>query len=1017
MCVCIIGTRPEVIKMAPIIQRLNESHWAKPYVIAVGQHTHLLDLAIKDFEIGIDEHIEIARPRSSLAELLARVIDGLDTRLEPINPACMIAQGDTTTVLAAGLVAFHRRIFFVHVEAGLRTGNMDAPFPEEFNRRAVTLATSLHCAPTAGAMAALIAEGVPAADCLVTGNTVIDALLETAERKPALPRNFPTTARTILLTAHRRENFGPPLERVFSTLRAEVDRYPDIGIFFPIHPNPDTRRTAQRFLGEHPRIVLSKPLGYSSLVAAMQASWLIVTDSGGLQEEAPALGKPVLVIRETTERPEALGTDTVRLVGTDPDRIMQAICELHDDVQAYQRVARPVFPYGNGRAAEYIVGALRRRLVPEDKSATEHDRIGSAGSGPSKQQPNEPHKHTSTVKPRRSTLKFDACAAIAALLFPVCAFAQTVTFESTLQDRGFRDGIVLQGRATSSVFVALPREAEVTNARLIIDGQSTTPTLQRGSFSVDVNGQPVDGVSLNGKSGLVPLQRSIVLGNDRLRGFDGLNIRFEADLRASADPCTDDVDPANSVTISPQTRIAFDVDIGQVRSIADAVALLPRHPLVQLPEQPSVSAEMATAGLQLGVLLTSRGQEPRFASARGDDTVVIRLDASRSPGSPSIQIERKNNKLDIVVDPNSDFTALGLLLQAAPAALVGQQAVVSRTPAPSQSRGDNFQAFSSLPPARRVQRYGEWLLNFPLVASNGRLPDSAFLKLFIAPDWSGERPIATIYLNDQIVAAERPDIGESSISVSLPASLLRFTNALRVTLERARSDHYCAATDRGQPVQILPGSGLILGDGDGIGFNRIARAFSGGGQVALPQDAANSSSVGSYLQLASKLLAPFNPYARGLSVVLGTPSPSRAGGMLRFEAVGPGGVILPIADQIEGRNLRYEVNSPLAALSAESDGRTLLVQLTDVGNLPQPRSLYLGSGSNALIANSGVVWQNSAAAGGPSAVNMVRKFGERIFSTSGLAIGLIAVSLAGLLFGSRAIVKTIFKRQRGKADR
>ena len=292
--------------MAPVIRRLSESTWAKPYVIAVGQHTHLLDLAIKDFGIAMDEHIEIARLRTSMMEVMARAIEGLDIGLEVLNPACVIAQGDTTTVLAAGLVAFHRRIPFVHIEAGLRTGDLNAPFPEEFNRRVVALATSLHCAPTARAMAALVAEGVCAADCIVTGNTVIDALLETAARNPHLPAAFPAGRKTILLTAHRRENFGLPLEEALSALRAVVDLYPDTAIFFPVHPNPNTKSMAERVLGDHPRIVLSEPLSYSPLVAAIQASWLIVTDSGGLQEEGPALGKPVLVLRAITERPEAL---------------------------------------------------------------------------------------------------------------------------------------------------------------------------------------------------------------------------------------------------------------------------------------------------------------------------------------------------------------------------------------------------------------------------------------------------------------------------------------------------------------------------------------------------------------------------------------------------------------------------------------------------------------------------------------------------------------------------------------
>ena len=276
--------------MAPVIRCLATSEWARPHVIAVGQHTHLLDLAIKDFDISIDERIEIVRSRGSITEVMARAIDGLDQSLEALNPSCVVAQGDTTTVLAAGIVAFYRRIPFVHIEAGLRTDDITAPFPEEFNRRAVALATSLHCAPTTRAMAALAAEGVRGADCIMSGNTVIDALLEMVPRKPHLPAGFPTSHKTILLTAHRRENYGRPLEEAFLALREVVDRYADIAFFFPVHPNPNTILVAERILGGHPRIILSEPQNYPQLVAAMQASWLVVSDSGGLQEVGPALG-------------------------------------------------------------------------------------------------------------------------------------------------------------------------------------------------------------------------------------------------------------------------------------------------------------------------------------------------------------------------------------------------------------------------------------------------------------------------------------------------------------------------------------------------------------------------------------------------------------------------------------------------------------------------------------------------------------------------------------------------------
>jgi UDP-N-acetylglucosamine 2-epimerase (non-hydrolysing) len=265
--------------------------------------------------------------------------------------------------MAAALVAFYRRLPFVHLEAGLRTGNMQAPFPEEFNRRVASLATHLHCAPTEGAAQNLLSEGIPQADILCSGNTVIDALLATAAQKPDLPIDFLQVPRPILLTAHRRESFGSKMVEAFGALRAVVEQHGDIGLYFPVHPNPSILAVAHRMLGGHERIVLTQPLAYPQLVAAMQASWIVVTDSGGLQEEAPALGKPVLVLRDVTERPEAIASGAVTLVGTDRSRILQAIDKLYTDPAAYARMAKPVFPYGDGKAAGRIVAAIRQRIV------------------------------------------------------------------------------------------------------------------------------------------------------------------------------------------------------------------------------------------------------------------------------------------------------------------------------------------------------------------------------------------------------------------------------------------------------------------------------------------------------------------------------------------------------------------------------------------------------------------------------------------------------------------------------
>jgi UDP-N-acetylglucosamine 2-epimerase (non-hydrolysing) len=365
-CICVVGTRPEVIKMAPVIDGLAASDWAKPLVVSIGQHTELLTQAMADFGLIPEHHIAIERQRGSVLEVASQAMDRLDALIDETGADCVVAQGDTTTVMAAALVAFYRRLPFVHVEAGLRTGDLDAPFPEEFNRRVAALGARLHCAPTPQAAQKLRDEGIDEDAILLSGNTVIDALLATANKAPALPENFPKVARPILVTAHRRESFGPQIEEAFGGLREAVERHPDIGLFFPVHPNPNIQSVAHLLLGGHERIVLAEPQAYAQLVAALKASWLVVTDSGGLQEEAPALGKPVLVLRDVTERPEAIETGAVRLVGTDRIRILDEIGRLHGDADAYARMAQPVFPYGDGHAAKRIIDAMRQRIVPRN---------------------------------------------------------------------------------------------------------------------------------------------------------------------------------------------------------------------------------------------------------------------------------------------------------------------------------------------------------------------------------------------------------------------------------------------------------------------------------------------------------------------------------------------------------------------------------------------------------------------------------------------------------------------------
>lgn len=344
--------------MAPVIRRLRETDWASVTLIATGQQDALLELALSDFHLKPDISIPHELPNGHVAPLLSSVVAKLDQLFAELQPHCVIAQGDTTSVLAASIAAFYRRIPFVHVEAGLRTGDLAAPFPEEYHRRAIAVGTALHCAPTATAAAQLRKENIPENRIIISGNTVIDSLLEIVAEGPLPPIGFPTVPRAILLTAHRRENFGDRLRDAFTATRAFIDATPDTALFFPMHPNPAARILAYEMLSNHPRIMLTEPLSYREFVGAMRRAWLVVTDSGGLQEEAPALGKPVLVLRDVTERPEAIESGVVRLVGTAHDKVFKTLMNIYEDKAAYARMARPVFPYGDGHAARKIVAFL-----------------------------------------------------------------------------------------------------------------------------------------------------------------------------------------------------------------------------------------------------------------------------------------------------------------------------------------------------------------------------------------------------------------------------------------------------------------------------------------------------------------------------------------------------------------------------------------------------------------------------------------------------------------------------------
>jgi len=360
---CVIGTRPEAIKMAPVILALKNESWANVRVLATAQHRQMLDQVLNFFGIKPDIDLDIMRPNQALATLTARLMLELDEVLQLEKPDVVLVQGDTTTVMTAALACFYHRIPIGHVEAGLRTWDMQNPFPEEANRVITARLSRWHFAPTESSRQNLLREGISDKHIMVTGNTVIDALLMTASKDLELGIEIDPSKRLVLITSHRRENFGEPFRNICRALQTLAERNPDVQFLYPVHPNPNVSDVAHEMLDGCPNIYLCAPLDYAPFVAAMKRSYLIISDSGGVQEEAPALGKPVLVLRDETERPEAVDQGVVKLVGPNYDRIVEEAQRLLDDESAYREMARGISPYGDGRGAERIVKVLREHFT------------------------------------------------------------------------------------------------------------------------------------------------------------------------------------------------------------------------------------------------------------------------------------------------------------------------------------------------------------------------------------------------------------------------------------------------------------------------------------------------------------------------------------------------------------------------------------------------------------------------------------------------------------------------------
>jgi len=354
----VLGTRPEVMKLAPLARELRlYPKQFRPLLVSTGQHRDLVPQYLRFFELTTDHDLKVMKRTQSLADITSRTVTRMDALLRQVRPDVVVVQGDTTAVLAASLAAFYHQVPVAHVEAGLRSGDRYDPFPEEMNRRLVSPLAELNFAPTSLARQNLLQESIAPESIYVTGNTTIDALFYTLKRRPeqpAVPAAWLKGKRLLLVTAHRRENWGEGIRSICLALADLAARFPDVVVVYPVHPNPIVRDTAQEVLGGKERVHLLAPLDYVDLVDLMRRSTLILTDSGGIQEEAPSLGKPVLVLRKTTERPEGVAAGCARLVGTRRRDIVAAASALLTDPAQYGAMARPANPYGDGKAARRI---------------------------------------------------------------------------------------------------------------------------------------------------------------------------------------------------------------------------------------------------------------------------------------------------------------------------------------------------------------------------------------------------------------------------------------------------------------------------------------------------------------------------------------------------------------------------------------------------------------------------------------------------------------------------------------
>lgn len=588
------------------------------------------------------------------------------------------------------------------------------------------------------------------------------------------------------------------------------------------------------------------------------------------------------------------------------------------------------------------------------------------------------------------------------------AVAETVTVTTTLGDRGFTEGFLLSGRQASSLYLPLPAGTAITNVHVGMKARAVAPNLQRGSVVIIVNGQPVDALRLRENPRAQMLLLDTLINQGEAFRAPALDLRFRADLIAHAEFCTDHFDPADTMQVLPETTIAYDIDLDAVTTLRDALALLPGQPEVELtlPLTPGASA----AALKLAAMLANEGYRARFTDkADADATAGMRLVAPSADGT--IRLEHETGGLRIHVPENADIAAFARLWQAAPLALAAEALRVEGPNVASSGPASGFWPFPALPGPLRVVQTGELGLDFPMLDGSGRRASQVKLRLTVAPDWSDAKPVITLYLNGQLIAASRAEIGENILTATLPGDLLRLSNRLSVTVDRAQAEGYCPGPNPGHAVQLLPGTGIDYGMGATGGFAVVAGALRQGGTLILPEAAKGKDGL-AYLTLASRVLSGLGVGAAPVAVTFGqTTMP--AGPVLSITPAGAEGLVLPIGQP----EVTLSTDQPLAGLTADADRQRLDIRVLEGQALPDPAGIYLGNSSAALVGPEGVIWQDSPTGRDPSIVERAREVSRglvEVLRLEGVFWGLVGLLVIAVVVLARALLKRYFRREASK---